>query len=152
MKKILECEENLSDEFLDEHVSVSSVKKLSHLEENMSNSAFHSEASFRRSHKSCTPRVDCNNPDAFSMHKESGMVWNPFHSEKMISEFSPRNHNLQSDIKELLHQIMNLRERSHHHLDIPPKDGERKRDGNARRKAYVKEITMKDIEKPQISD
>ncbi|CAI2368123.1 unnamed protein product [Moneuplotes crassus] len=152
MNKVPQNEENLSDEFLDEHVCVSSVKKLSHLEENMTESPFHSEVAFNNFHKASTVKMARDSSDDLSMQKKSAMTSIPFHSEKVISEISPCKHTLQGDIKDLLHQVMDMRKRSHYHLDVPEKLEQRKRDGNSRRKSYVREVTMKDIQKPDISD
>ncbi|CAI2370497.1 unnamed protein product [Moneuplotes crassus] len=144
MNKEQQFEENCSDELLDEHVLVSKVRKLSHLEENMARSPFHNEIAFNKAYKALTVRVQRDASYNLSESKQSEEVAPLRNPKKLKSEMLPPKCKIQNDIKNLLHQVIDIREKSHRSPDFSFNKRAVKRDGNMRRKAYAREITMKD--------
>lgn len=91
--KVHQSEEDLSDVLLDEHASVSKVKKSPKLLKDMSRELFVSELKMEKSQKAFSSPVDT------ASFCES-------------TQASPPRKSLQGDIKFLLHQAMKIRKSS----------------------------------------
>ncbi|CAI2364312.1 unnamed protein product [Moneuplotes crassus] len=152
MNKFQQFDENLSDEILDEHALVCSVKKLANLEKNMSDSPFHRSVCAIIHRPSGFKSLDFAKSCDVYVKKEipknkSENYMTPEHTKKIKSQQPSAKPSLQSDIKSLLRQAMDIRYKSQN-SPLPEEIlDEIKMDVNLRKKLYNREVTMKDIQK-----
>ncbi|CAI2359592.1 unnamed protein product [Moneuplotes crassus] len=140
MNKLIHFEENLSEELLDEDVSVSRLNMSPNIEKNMVGSPFHFGHNFMKlgDKESCPePNSACKSPSCASSTLE--VPSNDFSCSKSKKNDRAQRASLKEDIKDLLHQAIRLR-------SLPNCSKKEKCEEVPALRRFNGEITMRDIE------
>ncbi|CAI2384779.1 unnamed protein product [Moneuplotes crassus] len=113
MNKLITYEENLSEEFLDEHASASSVNISPNIAKNMEKCFFNNKIEFVRNNEPKTPPLGTSRfstSPCITESKQDSFLTVPKRIPCInFSKTSSPKSNLQSDIKSLLHKAMEIR-------------------------------------------
>ncbi|CAI2359612.1 unnamed protein product [Moneuplotes crassus] len=140
MNKLIHFEENLSEELLDEDVSVSRLNMSPNIEKNMTGSAFHSSHGFMKldDNESCSePDSACKSPSCESSTLEVPL--NGLSCSKSKKNDRAQRISLRDEIKNLLHQAIRLR-------SLPNYNKKEKYEEVPALRRLNGEVTMRDIE------